>query len=201
MIFLLDTSDTLAECSADLGDGVEVGQLLTPLTRRAYVGGKYGIDNGAFSNFDRRAFRSLIERQDEHKDECLFVALPDVVGSARRTLELFRSWEGELASWPKALVAQDGIESLDIPWDDLDAIFIGGSTDWKNSSHAMDVAKCAKAQTTSIWVHVGRVNTPNRFDRWDGIADSADGTGVSKYTHMRKKLVSPPGLFNEERVA
>jgi len=184
MIYLLDTNQELDECANDLK--CEVGQLLTPLTRRKYESGTFAIDNGAFANFNADGFRSLLNRVKDHRQHCKFVAAPDVVGAARRTLEVFDHWYPELAMWPIALVAQDGQEDLPIPWRLISAIFIGGSTEWKLSNDAMAICKAAKAM--GKWVHIGRVNTPNRMERFLDVADSVDGTGLSRYTHMRKNM-------------
>jgi hypothetical protein len=32
--------------------------------------------------------------------------------------------------------------------------------------------------------HVGRVNTAKRVRNWVGLADSIDGSGISRYDHM-----------------
>ena len=88
--------------------------------------------------------------------------------------------------WPVALVAQDGIEHLKIEWDLVDAIFIGGSTEWKESDEAIAVAKAARL--LKKWVHVGRLNTPERYHIWKAHMDSFDGTGLSRYSHMRWRL-------------
>lgn len=195
MIVLLDTNAKQWEqAPAELGNGVEVGQLLTPLTRFTDRGVRYAIDNGAFAGFDAAAFLSLLKRQRPHRDRCLFVAVPDVVGSARRTLEVFRGWYPKLHGWPVALVAQDGQEDLEIPWRLIDAVFIGGSTEFKLSRHAEAIVKAAKAMGKHV--HIGRVNTPGRFDKFLAMgADSIDGSGISQYSHMRKELTQGNQLF------
>jgi hypothetical protein len=197
MIALLDTSADLAECAAEIGLGIEVGQLLTPLTRfRNRGGGRFAIDNGAFSGLDIKAFRTLLQREVENRARCIFVAVPDVLGSARRTLEVFEGWQTELGAsppfWPLALVAQDGVEDLPIPWGNMAAVFIGGTDAFKGSTAARHVALAARA--LGKWVHVGRVNTSARLDAWWELADSFDGSGISQYSHMRRNL-SEPTLF------
>lgn len=200
MIVLLDTGTDLGECEQELG--VPVEQLLTPLTRYSpqRPNAPFAIDNGAFSGFDVVSFESLLERERPRRHLCRFVALPDVVGSARRTLEVFRHWEGRLVGWNKALVAQDGLEDLDIPWLHIGAVFIGGSTDWKLSKYAADVIRTAKI--LGKWVHAGRVNTPSRFEYFESIgADSIDGTGLARYSWMRERIyraVHEPSLFAEQ---
>jgi hypothetical protein len=197
MIALLDTGHDLSVCEAELG--VPVEQLLTPLTgyRPQRPDESFAIDNGAFSGFDRTGFERLLERHKPRQERCRFVALPDVVGSARRTLEVFDYWQNRLPGWKKALVAQDGQESLPIPWDQIDALFVGGTTTWKLGKHAADVIRAAKA--VGKWVHVGRVNMPARFEYFDGLgADSIDGTGLSKYSWMRERIyqaVHQPNLL------
>jgi hypothetical protein len=200
MIVLLDTSDDLSVCEAELGLPVE--QLLTPLTR--YLPQRpeehFAIDNGAFSGFDRAGFERLLAKHRDRQPLCRFVAVPDVVASARRTLECFDHWYPKLDGWPKALVAQDGQEHLPIPWERIDAVFIGGSTRWKLGTHAADVIRTAKI--CGKWVHVGRVNTPGRYEYFASLrADSIDGTGLSRYTWMRERIYAAykqPRLIEEE---
>ena len=188
MIIFLDTNNAQwTEAPSELGSEYSIGQLLTPLTRYADRGGIYAIDNGAFAGFNPTHFRSLLERQKSSKDRCKFVAVPDVVGSARRTEEVFRHWYRQLCGWPLALVAQDGIEDIEIPWELIDAIFIGGSTEFKLGSIAEQCIKAAKA--IGKWVHVGRVNTPDRVAKFSDLGvDSIDGSGISRFGWMRRDI-------------
>jgi hypothetical protein len=193
---LLDTGQDLDACAAEIG--CEVGQLLTPLTRYRLRDPErpWAIDNGAFARFDERAYMALLKREEHHRDRCLFVTAPDVVASARRTLEVFERWKQRLAGWPIALVCQDGQQDFPIPWDDISAIFIGGSTNWKISDHAAHCIKAAKA--LGKWAHVGRVNDPARWEHFEKIgADSIDGTGLARYTHMREAIAKRD---NQERL-
>lgn len=197
MIVLLDKSPAQLPQARTEIEKVEVGQLLTPLTRYSDAGCPYGIDNGAFKRFCRDDFLSLLERQKEARERCLFVAAPDVPFSARRTLELFDFWFPKLFGWPIALVAQDGQENLPIPWNQIQTIFIGGTDNFKLSSCAKEIIKCAKAM--DIAVHVGRVNTPERFQWVDWLeGDSIDGTGISRYTHMRRNLTQGTPLLDSK---
>lgn len=187
MLVLLDTSQKLDDCAAELG--CEVEQLLTPLTRYKLQrpDSRFAIDNGAFSSFDVKAFNALLAREFDRRHNCIFVCAPDVVGSARRTLEVFHRWKTKLIDWPVALVAQDGQQDLEIPWDEIKAIFIGGTTEFKLSKHTEQIVKAAKA--LDKWVHVGRVNTPGRFEYFEKMgADSIDGTGLSRYSGMRDAI-------------
>lgn len=162
---------------------IAAGQLLTPLTRYKNWNGFFAVDNGAFTGFQEREFLSLLKRNEDKKEVCLFVACPDVVGSGRRTLELWRHRDRWIKHWPGALVAQDGIEDLDIPWHEMSAVFIGGSTEWKLSKAAADVVRTAK--TLGKHTHIGRVNTPERWQKFMEMgADTCDGSGLARYDWM-----------------
>ena len=189
MLALLDTNEDLDVCAGEIG--ADVGQLLTPLTRFRLRDPlkPWAIDNGAFARFDAKAFHALLAREDHHKANCLFVTVPDVVASARRTLEVFDQWKDRLQGWKLALACQDGQEDLPIPWDAIGAVFIGGSTNFKLSDSAAQIIKAAKA--IGKWVHVGRVNDPARYEHFDNLgADSCDGTGIARYTHMRRAIAN-----------
>lgn len=193
MLALLDTGQDLKTCAAEIG--CEVGQLLTPLTRyRLRDPSKpWAIDNGAFAGFREAEFLALLEREKERRSTCLFVTAPDVVASARRTLEIFGHWRPRLDGWKVALVCQDGQEDLPLPWDQIDAVFIGGSTKFKCSEAAGHIIRAAKILRK--WVHAGRVNDPNRWKHFEELgADSADGTGIARYSHMRRNI---EGRFNQ----
>lgn len=186
---LLDTSHDLTTCAAELG--CKVGTLLTPLTRYTLREPErpWAIDNGAYAAFEAKSYWSLLARETHRQQDCLFVTAPDVVGSARRTLELFRHYAPMLKDkgWKVALVTQDGQESLPIPWHAISAVFVGGSTNWKLSDNAAHCIKAGKAM--GKWVHVGRVNDPARFEHFKKLgADSIDGTGISRYSHMRDAI-------------
>jgi hypothetical protein len=200
MIAMLDTSEELAVCEAEIGCPVE--QLLTPGTRfnLQREDAMFGIDNFAYSGFKAEPFLSLLEREKSNRGRCRFVCAPDVVGSAIRTLECYGDWRHKLAGWPVALVAQDGQESHAIPWHSITAIFIGGSTEWKMSKWVVHIIRAA--QIMGKWVHVGRVNTPGRFEYFESLgADSIDGSGLARYSWMRERIYKAqnnPRLFTEE---
>jgi len=161
-------------------------QLRTPLTGYALSGKPYGLDNGCFSRFPQKAWEKLLV--DAEVNRPVFVCLPDIVGDARRTLDLFEVFSQKLNGLPKALVLQDGIKDHAIPFNEIDAVFVGGSDAFKISPEALNACKAAKM--LGKWVHVGRVNTVERVNNWLGLADSLDGSGISKYDHMLEKVLS-----------
>lgn len=199
MKFLIDNSSERIERASGRHSDLIAGQLLTPLTRYANCGGRFAIDNGAFTGFDVDAFQSLLTREVPNRDRCIFVTIPDVVGSGRRTLEIWKYRLSIARGWPLALVAQDGMEDLDIPWDELTTLFVGGRDPWKDSQSSLDIVRTAK--TLGKWVHVGRVNTARRFRLFAELgADSCDGSGIARFDVMLDSLAlqlrqDDPNLF------
>lgn len=187
MMALLDNGQCLDTCEREIG--VPVGQLLTPLTRYRLRDPTRpcAIDNGFFAKPDPDAFMSLLRREEHRREIFLFVAVPDIVASASRTLELFAHFKPKLAGWKLALVCQDGQERLPIPWDDISAVFIGGSTNWKCGPYVEQIVRTA--QVLGKWTHVGRVNDPARWQHFEDMGvDSGDGTGLARYSHMRRAV-------------
>ncbi len=90
-----------------------------------------------------------------HADRCAFAAAPDVVGDAAatltRSLPMFERIRA--LGYPVALVAQDGLHPEQIPFDGIDAVFLGGTTSWKLGPAAADLAAHARAH--GKWVHTG----------------------------------------------
>lgn len=164
---------------------VDFWQLRTPLTNYARAGVPYGLDNGCFKTFLEKSWMRLLEQA--HADRPVFVCLPDIVGDAARTIELFEHFMPMTQGLPRALVLQDGISHHRIPWSDLAAVFIGGSDQFKYSNEAIAAAKTAKI--LGKWVHVGRVNTASRVRNWLGLADSCDGSGVARFDHMLEDVI------------
>ena len=197
MLALLDTPQDLEECAGEIGG--RVGQLLTPLTRRKLRDPSlpWAIDNGAFAGFETKAFMALLDRHAERRADCLFVTAPDIVGSARRTLEVFERWRPRLAGWKIALVCQDGQEDLPLPWDEIDAVFIGGSTKWKCAPAAEHIVRAALMLDKHV--HIGRINTAGRWKHFEGMgAHTADGTGLARYSHMREAIA---GRYDQKELS
>ena len=160
-------------------------QLRTPLTAYRISDKPYGLDNGCFSRFPEKVWRRMLN--DAETTRPVFVCLPDIVGDARRTLDLFNMFKSLTATLPRALVLQDGIGNFEIPWNDIDAVFVGGSDEFKISNECMNACKVAKM--LGKWVHVGRVNTADRAIQFIGKADSLDGSGISRYDHMLENVL------------
>lgn len=149
------------------------------MTQTETLGLHYGVDNECFTErWDPEVFERSVKRIRDHhgRKRCLFVAAPDVLGDAVATLERSEGWLREIRSWgmPVALVAQDGLEGLRIPWQRFDCLFIGGSTEWKLSEAAGWLME--EARIRGKWVHVGRVSSWTRIDDLQARPDSVDST-------------------------
>ena len=143
-------------------------------------------DNSAFTGFDETLYLRFIDRIPT-PDTLEWLSVPDIVGDAEATIDLFHSWQPRLDHLNLAFVAQDGAEDLQLPWDLFVCLFIGGTTDWKLSQAAADL--CAEAKTQAKWLHMGRVNSKKRLRYAYALhCDSVDGTGYSKYS---KKYLAP----------
>ena len=102
---------------------------------------------------------------------------PDVPFDATGTLTESAPWLPRIRDLgiPAAFAAQDGSEAGLIPWGDFDVLFLAGSTEWKLSRAAADLAHEARAR--GLAVHMGRVNSESRFNHARDIGcDTADGT-------------------------
>lgn len=157
----------------------------------------FAADNGCFNDrwVEDRWMRWL---ETLPRERCLFAVAPDVYGDAEATLERSVQYFDLIRElgFPVALVAQDGAERLRLPWDDFDALFVGGlmaqpsSTEWKVSAEAAEL--CGRARAAGKWVHMGRVNSLGRLKRARAMGClSADGTRLK---YQRRAAGGDPSL-------
>ena len=142
-------------------------------------GGEWAADNQAYTQgFDEGVFFPWLDGMLGWREKCLFVAVPDVVGDARATIEGYWRWMGHFTGWPIAFVAQDGQEGLEFPGDEWQVLFVGGTTKWKEGVGALECIK--RAQGMGKGIHIGRVNDPRRYRLFRQIKGSegftCDGT-------------------------
>lgn len=163
----------------DMMQSGQLGYIDTPHQQNKRPAGvTWCADNGCFSaRFQEEHWWSFLERNAHDAARCSFATAPDVVGDAAATLKRSGQWMQSIRDlgYPVAFVGQDGLENLTVPWDDFDAFFIGGTTEWKLSEAAADLS--AEAREHGKWVHMGRVNSKKRMTYAESIGcDSADGT-------------------------
>jgi hypothetical protein len=153
-----------------------VGWMMSPATRfqepRQWL--PYAIDNGRFNPkaWEEPRFFDLLDRCRMARYKPLWVAVPDELGDAQRTREMWFDYEPRLRryGWPLAFVAQDGQELADVPRS-ADLIFIGGTTEWK-WRYAATFAACYPR------IHVGRVHAIDKIEYCQRLGvESTDGSG------------------------
>lgn len=158
-----------------------LGRVCTPNGGAKARHGAWCADNGAFSDaWNADKWWSWLQASASDARTCLFAALPDVVGDWPATLARSLPWLPLVRDlgYPVAIVLQDGATIETVPWDDIDAVFVGGSTEWKLGPEARLLV--AEAKRRGLWAHMGRVNSEKRLRYASHIGcDSADGTFLS----------------------
>lgn len=156
----------------------------------------WAADNDALNGFDVDAYLAMLDEiRTGDVSRLLFVTAPDAAEMLPdRTVRV--SWEGTLWLWkswrkalqarglPLAIVLQDGATADSVPWDDIAAVFLGGSDAFKDGPGA--AALLLEARRRGKWVHVGRINTQRRERLLWPLCDSFDGSQYSMFpdTHI-----------------
>jgi hypothetical protein len=165
---------------AALAHREDTGLLVTPNTGYLLHEWRvWAVDSGCYGKDYVGDVRYLdwLDKRSDRVDSCLFACAPDVVGDAQATLTRSAPMLPAIRAlgYKAALVAQDGLEDLDVPWDTFDVLFIGGTDDWKLSTAVIGLV--AEAKRRGKLVHLGRVNSHRRLDWGRAIGcDTADGT-------------------------
>lgn len=171
-------TSTSPEIAAAESAGV-IGRVCTPNGGSRRGAGAWCADNGAFSaRYDEAKWWRWLSTTDPAG--CMFAALPDVVADWPATLARSLPWVDRVRDlgFPVALVLQDGASVDTVPWERLDAVFIGGTTAWKLGADVRGLVTEAKHR--GLHVHMGRVNSERRLRYAAHIGcDSADGTFLS----------------------
>lgn len=146
----------------------------------------YGIDNGAFTWFQRgEPFREdpFLRLLDSHGAGADWVVVPDIVAGGLESLAFSLGWAPRLAGLPRPLLAvQDGMAVADVAphvGPEL-GIFVGGSTDFKEWT----MSEWGRlARQAGAYFHVGRVNSKRRISMAAAAgADSFDGTSATRFS-------------------
>jgi hypothetical protein len=178
--------------------------------KTAEAGIPWACDNDGFNGINEDKLMMMLDRI-EGLPGCRFITAPDVVrclhcrrtkdgyggggacvcdgvgiyGDAELTAARFDDWYELLAQvgQPIALVIQNGQREVGVPWDRIDAIFVGGDDDFKLGEEAAELAREAHAR--GKWVHWGRVNSRKRMKHIleTGAADSCDGSSWARFRH------------------
>lgn len=193
---------------AAMADGI-LGFIATPdQGNKRPPGVAWCADNGCFGKGypGDDGWLAWLKKHADAAPDCLFATAPDVVGNAAATLTRSAPFLPQIRAlgYPAALVAQNGLEALPVPWDDFDVLFLGGSLEclpcryvwpalrkpernepcpecgrtleeWKLGPAARELTREAKARGKRV--HMGRVNSGKRYQyALDIGCDSVDGT-------------------------
>lgn len=156
-----------------------IGALLTPFSQRTRPSKEWpwAADNGCFSErWDYTTWYRWLEN-NLNPETALFATIPDVVGDHKETLKKWPEYNKSVKNlgYKTAFVLQDGADFGSLPINEMDALFIGGSTDYKLSDQARELAQMCKS--LGKWVHMGRVNSRKRIQlAYEWGCDSVDGT-------------------------
>lgn len=162
----------------------DVGWLMTPYNGWLPSSSvrPFAADNGCYTQGPLQVGTAPYRRLQaklSRRTGCLFLPANDIVCDWRATLDAFHDGGEALVRGlgvPVAIVLQDGARVCDVPWSRIDAVFVGGSTEFKLSSGLLIRA----AKRRGLWVHVGRVNTWTRISWAEQTgADSVDGTHLT----------------------
>jgi hypothetical protein len=182
-------------------------------------GGPWAGDLGALVNnsdlnvkmIDFAAVPEWLKKMESYRETCLFIAGFDVLFDAQETLDAYHEFKDYFKGWPLAYVAQNGAENLPIP-DDCAAVFIAGTTEWKESHEAITVIQ--QAQAMGKHIHIGRVNWWRRYQifaalpgsenfTFDGNRQAFDGTdnAIEAWTEYEERTATRrivlPTLYND----
>lgn len=142
----------------------------------------WAADNDAYAAWDEMRYRRMLAAiRATARQRLIFVTIPDVVADWHSTRDWWDYWLHETDYLPRAYVIQDGQRSDMMPWHEMTALFVGGTTTYKLSVEAAELVREAKRR--GLWVHMGRVNTRRRIRYAKAIGcDSIDGTQASMFT-------------------
>ncbi len=173
------------------------GILVTPAYPKPPRNGlPFAIDNGAYDaymrgeKFDAGAlYRTL---RGCRTSQARWLVCPDKVAD-EDSLQFSLWWERRLrGEWPLLLAVQDGMTPNRVEQNlgRFFGLFIGGTMDWKVQTGDQ---WAALAREHNMHLHVGRVNTINRYHWAEAIgANSIDGSGFTRWTWMLDELEKPP---------
>ena len=154
----------------ELAGQPDAGWILTPMmgNRPDLSATWFACDTGCYSQPTRHSdvgyLAWLAERQPDQA-RCLFATAPDVVGNAAATWQRSKDMLSIIRGlgYRAALVAQNGIHDMPVPWPAFDVLFVGGDDAFKLKDERT-WQLVAEARRRGRWTHMGRVNSERRYE-------------------------------------
>jgi len=199
MMLFMTCRDTGAVTKAAFCHQEMFGRFVNP--RRQSVGlanwSAWVGDNGAFTGFDQDVFMRCIKKLLRYKATCRCLTVPDVPFCWEPTLAKFRDWSPSIRrmGFPVGLAVQDGATVDNIPWTEIDALFIGGSTEWKRQQAYRGWVKAREKQipVEALPLFTGAVLTVERSTAVSEIVAEAKRRGL--WVHVGRSANSPEQLW------
>lgn len=142
----------------------------------------WALDNGCFTNvFTEQLWKKRLESYWELRNSCAFVVAPDVLGNHQLTLKRFWEYLPTIREfgYPVALATQDGLIPDMVPWNNINALFIGGTDEHKRGSEGG--ALITEGLRQGKWVHVARINSGSTLINHFWMVKSWDGTTLIRH--------------------
>jgi len=144
------------------------------------------------SSFDDAVFLQMLKRIEDRGD-CRFVTTPSVAGDHEATLRIWSTWNTKIRNYglTPAFVAQDGCLPDSLPWRDLGAVFISGTTRYRSGEAA--AAIICQGNRMNIWTHICGVNTVKLATHAAALcARSIDGRSTAQFEWALRLSKQPP---------
>lgn len=168
------------------------GYMLNAMARIGYeyeaVQYPHMIDNGMFSGrWQEDIWLRRLEALQPHQANCIGVIVPDVISDHADTLARWREYAPAVKQlgYKAAFATQLGATVDNLPWDEIDVLFIGDS-EVNRRQYCWPLIDEAKRR--GLWVHIGRVNSASAIMRYCQ-ADSVDGTNFKFGSHQSNQAI------------
>lgn len=174
---MLYLTGVLSPSVRELVESGRLGAVHTPASGYVHPGGPWLADSGCFGQGYPGDDAYLAWLASRDREGCIMATAPDVVGDHDATVARSAPMIPRIRAlgYRVGFVLQDGATVHNVPWADVDAVFIGGTTDWKLGPDVPPLIAAAKAR--GMWVHAGRVNSGRRYRYMQALGvDSCDGT-------------------------
>lgn len=146
----------------------------------------WALDNGVFSDkWQEGVWLRRLEKLAEFTPTCIGAVVPDVISDHEATLERWQQYAQTVKDlgYKAAFATQLGATVENIPWDEVDVLFIGDS-EVNRRQYCFPLID--EAIRRGIHVHVGRINSVSAIERY-WRADSVDGTNFKFNSHTSRQ--------------
>lgn len=118
----------------------------------------WAADNDCFTEYKPDRIKRWLEKW-ANTPGCQFFNAPDVLLDAEKTTDRFHEWQPIISGhgFPVAYTVQNGCHVDMMPWDTIDALFIGANDQWRTKANLVPII--SEANRRGLWVHMGRIHS------------------------------------------